>query len=176
MSIMQVFRAAASAGDARDAAPGQSRQDDDRVVSTRRRQSREGTDETSMRSDLALDLASLMNTVRLDAIVDLSDVPYVQRSINNYGFQDMSSLTRNDVTDTRIAQSIRDSLIRHEPRLNPASIEVRVADRGTSADQRIFFDITAEMIASPADIPMDFVAEVDLGAGKLRMTGRRVPR
>ncbi len=92
MSMLQIFRAAARAGDARDATPGQRRDDDDRVISTRRRQSRDGTDPASMRADLAADLGSLMNTIRLDALVDLSDTPLVEKSVINYGFRDMSSL------------------------------------------------------------------------------------
>lgn len=173
MSILQVFRAAARAGDARDAAPSERRADDDRIISVRRRQTRDGSDPISMQADLALDIANLMNTIRLDALIDLSDAPLVQKSIVNYGFRDMSSLTQSQETTARIAASIRESLIRHEPRLIAETLEVRVADRNTMTDQRIFFDITAEMRASPADLPMDFVAEVDLGAGKLRMTGGR---
>lgn len=176
MSIMQIFRASARAGDARDAAPSERRMDDDRMISVRRRQSREGTDPASLQADLAADLASLMNTVRLDALIDLSDTPLVERSVVNFGFRDMSSLTQNQETNSRIAASIRKSLIRHEPRLIAETLDVRVSERNEITEQRIFFDITAEMRASPADLPMDFVAEVDLGAGKLRMTGRRVER
>ncbi|MFV0299829.1 MAG: type VI secretion system baseplate subunit TssE [Paracoccus sp. (in: a-proteobacteria)] len=176
MSILQVFRAAARAGDARDAAPSERRADDDRIISVRRRQSRDGSDPIAMQADLAIDIASLMNTIRLDALVDLSDTPLVQKSIVNYGFRDMSSLTQSNETTARIAASIRESLVRHEPRLIPETLDVRVSERNAMTDQRIFFDITAEMRASPADLPMDFVAEVDLGAGKLRMTGGRAER
>ncbi|AUH32947.1 type VI secretion system baseplate subunit TssE [Paracoccus tegillarcae] len=176
MSIMQIFRASARAGDARDAAPAERRVDEDRMISVRRRQSRDGTDPASLQADLAADLGSLMNTVRLDAMVPLTDAPLVERSIVNFGFRDMSSLTQSQETNSRIAASIRESLIRHEPRLIAETLEVRVSERDEMTDQRIFFDITAEMRASPADLPMDFVAEVDLGAGKLRMTGRRVER
>ncbi|TRW99587.1 type VI secretion system baseplate subunit TssE [Paracoccus sp. M683] len=176
MSIMQIFRASARAGDARDAAPAERRLDDDRMISVRRRQSRDGSDPAAMQSDMAVDIASLMNTIRLDALIDLSDTPLVERSIVNFGFRDMSSLTRSQETSSRIAASIRESLIRHEPRLIAETLEVRISESAEMTDQRIFFDITAEMRASPADLPMDFVAEVDLGAGKLRMTGRRTER
>lgn len=176
MSMMQIFRASARAGDARDAAPSERRVDDDRMISVRRRQSRDGSDPISMQADLAADIASLMNTIRLDAQIDLSDTPLVERSVVNYGFRDMSSLTRSQETTARIAASIRETLIRHEPRLIAETLEVRISERNQMSDQRIFFDITAEMRASPADLPMDFVAEVDLGAGKLRMTGGRADR
>jgi type VI secretion system protein ImpF len=34
--------------------------------------------------------------------------------------------------------------------------------------------VSAEMIGDPVDVPLDFDAEVDLGAGKLHMSKLRV--
>ena len=45
-------------------------------------------------------------------------------------------------------------------------------DGGTA--QRISLSVSAELIGDPVDIPVDFDAEVDLGAGKLRMSKLRV--
>ena len=38
------------------------------------------------------------------------------------------------------------------------------------SDQRIAFDITAEMAARPVDVPLEFVAEIDTGAGKVALS------
>lgn len=174
MSLMHVFRDAAAAGDARKSAS--SYREGDRELSRRSRQFREGAGEHALRENLSFDISSLMNTVRLDAAADLSDAPYVAKSVVNFGFADMSSLSRSHENTARMAESIRLSLMTHEPRLVPATIEVRVREDAESSDQRMSFDITAEMHASPADIPLDFVAEVDLGAGKLRMTRLQVQK
>ena len=40
----------------------------------------------------------------------------------------------------------------------------------TDAAQRIAFDITAEMAARPVDVPLEFVAEIDTGAGKVALS------
>ncbi|MDO5603713.1 MAG: type VI secretion system baseplate subunit TssE [Paracoccus sp. (in: a-proteobacteria)] len=181
MSLMQVFRAAARNRDARD--PG--RVDgggthggdgalQDAEITRRSQQRRDGASETALRADLSQDVASLMNTIRLDATIDLADAPYVQKSVINYGFQDLSSLTRNQRMTGQIADSIRQTLIEHEPRLIAASIEVRMPGESDDTDHRLKFDISADMIATPADIPLDFVAEVDLGAGKIHMQRLRV--
>lgn len=168
MSLMHVFRSAVEQGDARKT--DRSYREGDRDIALRARHARDGTGEAALRANLAYDIANLMNTIRLDASADLADAPFVARSVINFGFADMSRASRSHEASLRIADSIRQSLITHEPRLVPGSIEVRIRDRNESSDQRLSFDISAEMRASPADIPLDFVAEVDLGAGKLRMT------
>ncbi|MFD1881859.1 type VI secretion system baseplate subunit TssE [Paracoccus pacificus] len=174
ISLFHIFRDSAESGKFRR--PGQVPAGGDRDVTAISRQAREGTTELALRHHLTLDIANLMNTVRLDAVVSLDDAPFVQRSVVNFGFQDMSSLSRSHQTSSRIAASIRESLIRHEPRLIASTIEVRVRDGGEGSDQRLSFDVSAEMMASPADIPLDFVAEVDLGAGKILMSRLRVQK
>lgn len=173
VSLMHVFRSAAEAGDARKT--GRAKSDDDpEAQDLHSQQRREGVDANALRHHLSIDLNNLMNTIRLDAIVPLSEHPYVEKSVVNYGFKDMSSLTRSHQTDLKIAESIKKSLITHEPRLIPDTIEVTLASGGKDTSQRMSFEITAEMISDPVDIPLDFVAEVDLGAGKMTMQRLRV--
>lgn len=173
MWLMQVFRAAARNRDGQRPARGAG-ETTDSDLTRRSQQHREGTSETTLRADLSQDVANLMNTVRLEAIVDLSDAPYVQKSVVNYGFKDLGSVTRTQRTEGEIAAAIREALITHEPRLIPASIEVRLPQDRDDSDHRLSFDISAEMIANPADIPLDFVAEVDLGAGKIQLQRLKV--
>ncbi len=172
VSLMHVFRASAEKKDARNA--GKDYKDGDRSINVRAKQRREGVDESELRRHLNADLNNLMNTIRLDATVDLADHPHVERSVLNFGFADMSSLSQSHQTDQKIALSIRNALIDHEPRLIPDSIEVTLRKSGAPATQQVAFDIVAEMVADPVDIPLDFVAEVDLGAGKMVMKRLRV--
>jgi len=169
---MHVFRASAENGDARQETNADV--DGDRALSLRRKQHREGTDETTLRHHLSIDLANLMNTVRLDAIVPLDETSYVAKSVINFGFSDMSNLSKSQQTSAKIIESIRNTLITYEPRLIPETIEISVNDEQQSVDQRLAFEITAEMVANPVDIPLNFMAEVDLGAGKMKMTRLRV--
>ncbi len=169
---MHVFRASAESGDARK--DGKDYQDGDRSINVRAKQRREGVDESELRRHLNADLNNLMNTIRLDATVELEDHPRVEKSVLNFGFADMSSLTQSHLTDQKIATSIRESLINHEPRLIPDSIEVVIRKDDRALTQQVAFDISAEMVADPVDIPLDFVAEVDLGAGKMVMKRLRV--
>lgn len=173
MWLMQVFRAAARNRDGQRPARGAGGITDSDLT-RRSQQRREATSETTLRADLSHDVANLMNTVRLDAIVDLSDTPFVRKSVINYGFKDLGSVTRTQRTEGEIAAAIRDALLTHEPRLIPSSIEVRLPQDQDDTDHRLSFEISAEMIANPADIPLDFVAEVDLGAGKIQLQRLKV--
>jgi type VI secretion system protein ImpF len=169
---MHVFRSAVERGDSKDGAT--SYRDGDREITTRSKERREGTTEESLRRHLSNDLASLMNTISLDASVDLTDYPYIQKSIVNYGFGDLSTLSDKGFAAAEMARFIRETLIRHEPRLIPNTIEINVNKDLESVTQRLSFDIAADMVASPVDVPLDFVAEVDMGAGKIQMTKLRV--
>ena len=172
VSLMHVFRSAVERGDSKDGKA--SYRDGDREITTRSKERREGTTEESLRRHLSNDLASLMNTINLDATIDLTDYPHIQKSIINFGFGDLSVLSDKGYAAPEMARFIRETLIRHEPRLIPASIEINVNKDAESVTQRLTFDISADMVASPVDVPLDFVAEVDMGAGKIQMTKLRV--
>lgn len=172
VSLMHVFRAARLQKDA--TADKSKAADGSRAITERSKERRMGTDEATLRRHLTADLASLMNTINLDAVVDLSDVPYVAKSVANFGFGDMSDANDSLFARQQISNLIRETLIQHEPRLIPETIEITVVVDDEDKDQRMSFDITAEMVATPVDIPLSFVAEVDMGAGKLQMTQLRV--
>ena len=172
ISLMHVFRAARASRDAgKDEA---NYQDGAREMTARSQERRIGTDEATLRAHLTADLASLMNTINLDAIVPLDDAPYVSKSVINYGFGDMSEMSNSAHAGRQIASLIRDTLIEHEPRLIADTIEIKLDRDEQEATQRLSFDVSAEMVATPVDVPLDFVAEVDMGAGKIQMTRLRV--
>jgi type VI secretion system protein ImpF len=169
---MHVFRSAAESKDSRVADASQ--QDGDREISRRSKERREGIDEASLRRHLSGEMAALMNSINLEAVVDLSDVPHVRDSVLNYGFGDLSTLDTRSTPSAEISRIIRDTLLRHEPRLIPETIEIRVMKVDEAVSRRLTFDIQAEMYASPVDVPLQFVAEIDSGAGKLQMTHIKV--
>jgi type VI secretion system protein ImpF len=172
ISLMHVFRAANARGDAKEGRATYT--DGARELTERSKERREGTDEETLRKHLTYDLASLMNTISLEAVVDLDEHPYVKSSIVNHGFGDMSDMSESDFAAKRIADLIRETLAIHEPRLIPESVDIQVNREIQSTTQRLTFDIYAEMVATPVDVPLDFVAEVDMGAGKIQMTQLRV--
>jgi type VI secretion system protein ImpF len=142
----------------------------ERIIASRRVSARSWVNEAALRRDLAEDLTSLLNTVNLNSAQDLSDYSYTARSILNYGLIDITaySIEENAVGD--ITHELRQSLKDYEPRLVPASIEVRRDTSVDSAAHQIRFAVSAEMHATPVDIPIEFVAELELDSGKMRIS------
>ncbi len=173
MSLMHAFRVTAEAGDAR-VAPRTINEDE--AEERDRRDRRVGIDEAELRRHLALDLESLIATIRLDAIAPLEDNSRVARSIVNFGFSDLSRASVSTASRKAIGEAIRLSLIAFEPRLIERSIEVALADEDQADPHKLTFHVQAEISADPADLPLDFLAEVDLGAGKLRSKRLRLQR
>lgn len=167
MSLLHIFRDSAARRDSR--LRDRIYTDGERDLTLRSQKRREGCSEDALRANLALDIASLMNTIRLDVCTDLTGAPRVRDSVVNHGFQDMDSLWRGSRTPADMAQAIREALIRNEPRLRPETIEVRLDEADATADQRLSFEILAEMMSDPTDIPLQFFAEVDPGEGKIAM-------
>ena len=62
--------------------------------------------------------------------------------------------------------------------MEPGPVVLEVADLivdhplllGERRVDRVSFSVTAEMACSPLDLPMEFVAEVDVGSGKIQLT------
>ena len=175
VSIMQIFRTHFDERrKRRHAERTQDKKEDGETTVTRQIDFRDGVDELQLRRHIEADLNALMNTIRLDAASPLDDAPHVAASILNYGFRDLSSVTLRDLHSASIRDSIRQSLINYEPRLVPETIEVQVKKGEGSNDQRMELYVTADLMGDPVDIPLDFDAEVDLGAGKMRMHNLRV--
>lgn len=173
VSVMHVFRAAFEEHDARkDRGKLETGEGE---ITKRSLQRRDGVGLDALKRHLEYDLSALMNTIQLDSAVSLDDVPHVRQSVLNYGFRDLSDVTARDLNDLVVVESLRQSLLDHEPRLIPESIDVRVADRGdANARHRLMIHISADLMGDPVDVPIDFDAEVDLGVGKLKMSNLRV--
>jgi type VI secretion system protein ImpF len=183
VSIMQIFR---------------SRYDENRPLDgdttiTPRIRLADGVTEDQLREHIEADLSALLSTVRLDACYQLKETdegrtptrfeaktpwdktyPELARSILNYGFCDLSDITQHDLQKQDIVKLIRQSLVDHEPRLLADSIRIKVTTEDGGRAQRLSLFVEADLMGDPVDIPLDFDAEVDLGAGKLRMSKLRV--
>lgn len=172
ISIMQVFRESYFEHDARKAntAAGAG----EATISKRSQQRREGVSENQLRAHLEADLNALLNTIQLGSAVSLDDTPHVRDSIVNYGFRDLSGISVSEINTPKMVETIRQSLLTFEPRLLSESIDVQVGGSDGDERQRLSISVSAELMGDPVDIPLDFDAEVDLGAGKLKMSKLRV--
>ena len=166
--VMFAFRDAFDAKDARKRI--EERRDGEKVISGRGSLKRRGADETALKRNFAVDLLALVNTVDLASVIDLDDLEHVGRSVLNFGLYDVAHLTSEEVGVEAVARGLSAALLNHEPRLNPETLNVVREQNFDEVNQRIRFTVSAEMSCAPLDVPIEFVAEIDIGSGKVQLT------
>ncbi|MEM6636300.1 MAG: GPW/gp25 family protein [Pseudomonadota bacterium] len=166
--LMNVFRSAADAKDVHVADDHEGT--GDRVISQRAIERRQGTGHDKLREYLLADLANLMGTIHLEAAEELEEFPHVKESILNYGVQDVSSLTIDQVGSQSILRKFKEALIAHEPRLIADTVRVQYSKSDAEITHKLSFDVEAIMAARPVDVPLEFVAEIDVAEAKVKLS------
>ena len=165
--LMQTFRAAHRARDA--ATVADVREDGERVLSSRRMSSRTPISEGELRKLLISDVGALLNTVNFDSAQDLSETPEVGKSILNFGFPDVARLSIDENAIFRVAQELEAALRDFEPRLVRGSIKAHRDETVSPDELRVRFVIGAALKMHPVDVPVQFIAEVELDSGKIKI-------
>jgi type VI secretion system protein ImpF len=165
--IMRAFRASHHSRDAK--ALADIREGGERVLSSRRMSSRAPISESELRKIVISDIGALLNTVNLDSAQDLSEAPEVGKSVLNFGFPDLGRLSIGENAVLGIAQELEQALREFEPRLAPGSIKARRDDAVSPDELRVRFLVSAALRMQPVDVPVQFVAEVELDSGKIKI-------
>lgn len=165
--LMYAFRAAHRERDA--PVKVDIRDQGDRVIASRRAVGRAPISETELRKLVNTDLVALFNTTNLEAIEDLSTAPEIRKSIINFGFPDLTRRTIDENEVSAIAGEIESALRDFEPRLASKSIKVRRDDTVTADTLRVRFLVSAELRVYPMNVPAEFVAEVEVDSGKVKI-------
>ena len=163
--LMYAFRDAFEKGDATK--QEDIRVDGERVLSARGSMRRQAADETLLKGDLAIDLAALLDTIDLASVVDLEGLDHVKKSVLNYGLYDITHLTTGSGGIDLLRAQLKEALLQHEPRLTADTLGVDRVEVKDDVDQRVQFAVCADMVCRPLDVPIEFVAEFDAGAGKI---------
>ncbi|MET1415348.1 type VI secretion system baseplate subunit TssE [Roseibium sp. HPY-6] len=130
-----------------------------------------GVTEHTLLAEVRRDLQALLNTVNLNSTQDLSDFPEVERSILNFGLPDLSVHVVDTIRIERLADDIREALIRFEPRMDPRTLQV-VRDTEFESDTfKVRFLIKAEIRCDPVRVASEFVADVDPAFGRIKIIG-----
>jgi type VI secretion system protein ImpF len=158
--IMQAFRAAFRERDSEKNIDMRS-QEGERVIAGRRTTPRNSVSETALRQDLANDLAALLNTVNLASAVDLEGLDEVKSSILNYGVEDLTSVSANSSSVGNIPGKIRKVLQTYEARLAEGTVTVTPNEELDELNTKLSMHVSAEMHATPSDVPIEFVADVE---------------
>lgn len=166
--IMFAFREAFEEGDSRKRV--EQRVDGERVLSHRGSLRRRGAQEAVIKANLSSDLLSLVNTIDLASSVDLEGMDAVRKSVLNFGLCDIAHLVSEDEGVESIGEDLKTALLLHEPRLRRDSLVVEREEIFDAVAQKMRFNISAEMVCKPLDVPLEFIAEVDIGSGKVQIS------
>src|SRR5208337_2010397 len=165
--LMHAFRAAHRERDA--AVPLDIRDAGERVIAQRRAAARAPIAESELRRLVGSDIAALLNTVNLDSAEDLTNALEVRKSILNFGFPDLARISIDENRLFGVAKQLETALHDFEPRLAPESIKVRRDETVSAEELRVRFLVSAELRVEPMDVPMEFVAELELDSGKIKI-------
>ncbi len=125
--------------------------------------------EKSLELTVRRELAWLLNTTNLEAVVDLEPYPEIRTSVLNYGVPDLAGKSQSPTAMRQRAQDMEASLRAFEPRLDPDTLSIQarsVSERENALTYLIRGNITAAATAIPMQLVSDI--ETDTGAVTLR--------
>jgi|SRR5580765_6594633 len=130
-----------------------------------------------MRQAVLRDLAWLFNATRLEAVADLTGMPYVRRSVLNFGLPAFSGSTASALDVSDLGRAVREAILAFEPRILPATLEVRTVLEAGALDHHnvVGVEIHGELWAEP--VPLEFLVrtEFDLETGKVQIADLAPP-
>jgi len=117
--------------------------------------------ESALRATVRRELAWLLNTTNLAAVVDLEPYPHVQTSVLNYGVPDFAGKHLDSRVILQRARDIRHAVRTFEPRMDPDSVTVEASDK-TERENAITYLINGDVVSAVRAIPVKFRTDVEL--------------
>lgn len=116
--------------------------------------------EMALRATIRRELAWLLNTTNLEAVVDLEPYPHVAGSVLNYGLSDLAGKALTSRSILQRAREIRKAIRQFEPRLSEQSLTV-VPTEDADNPHLVTFVIEGDITAAAQAMPVKFRTEVD---------------
>lgn len=127
-----------------------------------------------IRESVRRDLAALLNSVHLAALVDLERYPEAARSVINFGIPDLAGHTASSVDVAKLEQLLRQAIWDFEPRLIRNSVKVRmIANDNLNKHNSMQFIIEAELWAQPVPLQLFLKSQIDLEDGNVMVADAR---
>lgn len=124
-----------------------------------------------LRQAVLRDLAWLLNTGHLETTEDLDAYPQVRDSVLNYGMPDITGSTASGTDTSALERSVKDVIIKFEPRISQDSLHVSIArDQSAAGRNAMVFTIEGQLWAEPTPIMLYLKTEVDLETGDVAVT------
>lgn len=124
-----------------------------------------------LRQAVLRDLSWLLNAVQPLASKHAAIAPHAADSVLNYGLPPMSGQLASKVDVPSVEQSIRQAILRFEPRILEHSLSVKAIDSGAMLDAHniIEFEIRGFLWAQPIPLELLLRTQLDLEAGQVKL-------
>lgn len=127
---------------------------------------------SKLRQGVLRDLAWLLNTSTLDTVQNLDDYPFVKHSVVNFGIHDLVGTTLSSADVPEIQKQIHQAILDFEPRILPASLEVKIVVTDNMNQHAMTFDIEGDLWAQPLPLRLYLRTELDLETGNMDIIER----
>jgi type VI secretion system protein ImpF len=124
-----------------------------------------------IREAVLRDLSWLLNSVQPLGKPVATQYPQAANSVLNYGLPAMSGQLASRVDVSQLERTIKQAILRFEPRVMEDSLEVRALDTSSVLDTHnvIEFEIHGFMWAQPVPLELLLRTQVDLEAGQVEV-------
>ncbi|MGW8392291.1 type VI secretion system baseplate subunit TssE [Pseudoduganella sp. HUAS MS19] len=124
-----------------------------------------------LRAAVLRDLAWLFNAVRPGSDAGLAGYGQVQRSVLNFGLPALSGETASTLDLMGMERSIMQAILDFEPRILPASLQVRAVALDSMLDQHniVRIEIRGDLWSDPGPLALCLCTEVDLETGVVEL-------
>lgn len=145
----------------------------DRLTDLQPQQQSESRDQRVMsqrqlRKAVVRDLEWLLNTGHFSSVKDVSEYPWVARSVLNYGVPDLTGSAVSSVDLRLLERELRAAIINFEPRINRNNVEVNGSiSEDTAYHNAVIFEISAELWGDPAPLHLMLKTTMDLETGQV---------
>jgi type VI secretion system protein ImpF len=124
-----------------------------------------------LRRAVLRDLAWLFNASRPSDAEGFAHFPRVEASVLNFGLPSFSGKTASNLDVVELENSIRQVIVRFEPRIDPSTLLVRAMLSPTQMDHHnvISVQISGNLWAQPVPLELLLRTEVDLETGNVEI-------
>ncbi|WP_293268156.1 type VI secretion system baseplate subunit TssE [Neptunomonas sp.] len=119
----------------------------------------------NLREYVKRDLSWLLNSGNLENVVDLSDYPWVAKSVVNYGTPDLAGTVAANTDVRTLERQIHRTILNFEPRILPKTLRVRVIKNDEMSRNALCFEIECDIWGQPVPEHLYLNSEVDLETG-----------
>ena len=115
-----------------------------------------------LRECVKRDLAWLLNSGRLEDVVDLSAFPNVAESVLNFGIPDLTGLIASTLDTQTLERKLAKIICRFEPRILKRTLRISISTSEAMSGNALQFDIECDVWGQPAPERLYLHSEIDL--------------